>query len=176
MIYAFSKASVSVPVSNGKSWVGNKKIFFFLTQPLPNLVGYSLKHFIMITRKFTAILLVSFAMAAIGCIKDFETDDNNNFLRFQYQEVRMTTGPSSMVHLDLRSNIKWELSFKQPAPNWLKLNKATGRGNEIVVLTAIRGYSGNGRESATLVAKPLNSLQTPSTQVIIFRQDSAKGK
>jgi hypothetical protein len=130
----------------------------------------------MITKKITTILFVSFAMAAIGCIKDFETGTNSPILKFKEREARVQIFPAAKLRLELKSNVRWELTFKQPAPDWLPIQKTTGRGNEIVELTTTRDYIGRGRESAILVAKSLNNVQKLSAEVLIFRQDSVVAK
>jgi hypothetical protein len=130
----------------------------------------------MIAKKMTTILFVSIAMAAVSCIKDFGTDTGSPSLKFKEREARVQVLPNAKLRLELKSNVNWELAFKQPVPDWLKLEKNSGRGNEIVELTTIRNYSGKGRESATLVAKSLNGRPMLSDEIVIFRQDTATTK
>lgn len=105
----------------------------------------------------TAILL----MAATGCIKENCTTSSADYLKLDWAWINITNKQGISKTVQLESNIEWKISFETPAPDWITIDKTSGKGNGLLQIKSIKDNNTGLCRLATVVASPVKSNLLP---------------
>lgn len=111
------------------------------------------KQFIVIT----AILLI----ATSGCIKENCTKTSSDYLKLDWGYINLSNKQDFAKTVQLQSNIEWKISFEAPVPDWVTVDKTSGKGNGLLQIKSIKDNNTGLCRLATVMASPVKSSVLP---------------
>lgn len=121
-------------------------------------------------RKAFTILMIAFTIISSGCGKDsiFNCD---NYIQFDKTSVNISNKQGSQATVQIESGIKWKLQFDNPIPNWVTVDKTSGRKSQTITITATLPNTTSGYKIATLTAIPDSRILSP-VKLTVLQYDS----
>ena len=131
----------------------------------------------MTIKKITAILLVLKAAGLTSCFKDTVPKNNGDYLKVSSVTLAVKNKQGDRGGIAIASNIAWQLSFENAAPDWMITNKMAGINNDSLIVTATKANNTGGYKFANILAVPVNNNTVLPVRITVVQYDSSyKGK
>jgi hypothetical protein len=126
----------------------------------------------MILKRIALILFVQMTVTAASCFKIPEDELKPGYLKFSRSHVNITNRVGDLGAVLVESDIAWKLSVQTPVPDWMVLDKQSGKGRQSLVVKATRNNSSGAYRFATVIATPVNQSNIAPAILTVVQYDS----
>ncbi|MGC4103598.1 hypothetical protein [Ferruginibacter sp.] len=128
-------------------------------------------------KRTTAILLLLTGSGLTGCFKDPLPKNNGDYLKVSSVVLPVKNKQGDKGGIAIQSNVAWQLSFENAAPDWMITNTMSGINNDSLIVTATKDNNTGGYKFANIIATPVNNNSLLPVRVTVVQYDSSyKGK
>ncbi|PSL47360.1 hypothetical protein CLV51_102206 [Chitinophaga niastensis] len=127
----------------------------------------------MASKKNISLLFLLITAGITSCVKDPALKSSGDYLKVSNVVLAVTNKSGARGAIAIASNVAWQLSFENPAPNWMVTNKMAGISNDSLVVTATKDNNTGGYKFANIIATAVNNTSLLPVRITVIQYDSS---